>query len=151
MSLERTRPSPLRYSASACGPWAAWPQTARDPVGGHDLLVDGLAHLAHLLRDQPHEEQQRQRTDDQVDLQPQGHGHAPFWPHGSGGAGACRARFMKIMRRDSWRRGWSVPPRAATISCGQTVRFQGDSMIWQTPQAQDFRFGFEITMYVAAR
>ena len=25
------------------------------------------------------------------------------------------------------------------------------SMIWQTPQAQDFRFGFEITMYVAAR
>ena len=24
-------------------------------------------------------------------------------------------------------------------------------MIWQTPQAQDFRFGFEITMYVAAR
>jgi coenzyme PQQ precursor peptide PqqA len=25
------------------------------------------------------------------------------------------------------------------------------NMIWQTPQAQDFRFGFEITMYVAAR
>lgn len=24
-------------------------------------------------------------------------------------------------------------------------------MTWQTPQAQDFRFGFEITMYVAAR
>jgi len=24
-------------------------------------------------------------------------------------------------------------------------------MKWQTPQAQDFRFGFEITMYVAAR
>jgi pyrroloquinoline quinone biosynthesis protein A len=29
---------------------------------------------------------------------------------------------------------------------------QGDScMTWQTPQACDFRFGFEITMYVAAR
>ncbi|NML45603.1 pyrroloquinoline quinone precursor peptide PqqA [Ramlibacter sp. G-1-2-2] len=24
-------------------------------------------------------------------------------------------------------------------------------MKWQTPQAQDFRFGFEITMYIAAR
>jgi pyrroloquinoline quinone biosynthesis protein A len=29
---------------------------------------------------------------------------------------------------------------------------QGDfPMTWQTPQAVDFRFGFEITMYVAAR
>lgn len=25
------------------------------------------------------------------------------------------------------------------------------SMQWQTPQASDFRFGFEITMYVAKR
>jgi pyrroloquinoline quinone biosynthesis protein A len=25
------------------------------------------------------------------------------------------------------------------------------TMTWQTPQAQDFRFGFEITMYIAAR
>lgn len=24
-------------------------------------------------------------------------------------------------------------------------------MTWQPPQAQDFRFGFEITMYIAAR
>ena len=29
---------------------------------------------------------------------------------------------------------------------------QGDcSMQWTTPTASDFRFGFEITMYVAAR
>ncbi len=28
---------------------------------------------------------------------------------------------------------------------------QGDCMTWQTPTAIDFRFGFEITMYVAAR
>jgi coenzyme PQQ precursor peptide PqqA len=29
---------------------------------------------------------------------------------------------------------------------------EGDStMQWQTPSACDFRFGFEITMYVAAR
>ena len=30
-------------------------------------------------------------------------------------------------------------------------RIQENDMRWQTPQAQDFRFGFEITMYVAAR
>jgi coenzyme PQQ precursor peptide PqqA len=34
---------------------------------------------------------------------------------------------------------------------GPFVRIQETLMIWQTPQAQDFRFGFEITMYVAAR
>jgi coenzyme PQQ precursor peptide PqqA len=29
---------------------------------------------------------------------------------------------------------------------------EGDfQMTWQTPQASDFRFGFEITMYVANR
>jgi coenzyme PQQ precursor peptide PqqA len=28
---------------------------------------------------------------------------------------------------------------------------KGDPMTWTTPQACDFRFGFEITMYVAAR
>jgi coenzyme PQQ precursor peptide PqqA len=28
---------------------------------------------------------------------------------------------------------------------------EGDNMTWTTPQACDFRFGFEITMYVAAR
>jgi coenzyme PQQ precursor peptide PqqA len=28
----------------------------------------------------------------------------------------------------------------------------GDSLMqWQTPQACDFRFGFEITLYIAAR
>ena len=30
-------------------------------------------------------------------------------------------------------------------------RLQEMHMKWQTPQAQDMRFGFEITMYVAAR
>lgn len=29
--------------------------------------------------------------------------------------------------------------------------FRRHPMIWQTPTAQDFRFGFEITMYIAAR
>ncbi len=31
-------------------------------------------------------------------------------------------------------------------------RFTGDcTMTWETPSACDFRFGFDITMYVAAR
>jgi coenzyme PQQ precursor peptide PqqA len=30
-------------------------------------------------------------------------------------------------------------------------RLQEMHMKWQTPQAQDMRLGFEITMYVAAR
>jgi pyrroloquinoline quinone biosynthesis protein A len=29
--------------------------------------------------------------------------------------------------------------------------FEETAMIWETPAACDFRFGFEITMYVAAR
>jgi coenzyme PQQ precursor peptide PqqA len=42
----------------------------------------------------------------------------------------------------------SIP--AATVRRCATPT--GDSsMQWQTPQACDFRFGFEITMYVAAR
>ena len=42
----------------------------------------------------------------------------------------------------------SIP--AATVRRCATPT--GDSsMQWQTPQACDFRFGFEITLYVAAR
>ena len=42
------------------------------------------------------------------------------------------------------------------LSAGRQGRDHGglhkeNPMIWQTPQAQDFRFGFEITMYIAAR
>ena len=40
-------------------------------------------------------------------------------------------------------------PAATVRRCATSP---GDSsMQWQTPQACDFRFGFEITMYVAAR
>ena len=43
----------------------------------------------------------------------------------------------------------NVPATAARRSC---CTFKGDpSMTWQTPAATDLRFGFEITMYVAAR
>lgn len=33
----------------------------------------------------------------------------------------------------------------------RATRSRSVSMQWQTPAAADFRFGFEITMYVAAR
>ena len=37
-----------------------------------------------------------------------------------------------------------------TVWCGAIL--DGDFLMqWQTPTASDFRFGFEITMYVAAR
>lgn len=60
-----------------------------------------------------------------------------------------RARFMKIMRPDSWRRGYPATDPAATMFL--PAPHQEIDMTWQTPQAQDFRFGFEITMYVAVR
>ena len=49
----------------------------------------------------------------------------------------------------TWRMGPWCPTRHRPVP--RNAR-QGDSpMTWQTPQASDFRFGFEITMYVAAR
>lgn len=41
-------------------------------------------------------------------------------------------------------------PRAPT-GAGATPETRRLTMTWTTPQAQDFRFGFEITMYVSAR
>ncbi|WP_205964303.1 pyrroloquinoline quinone precursor peptide PqqA [Ramlibacter agri] len=59
-----------------------------------------------------------------------------------------KTRFMKIMRQDSCREGWADPHGPATMAIPFSRR---STMKWQTPQAQDFRFGFEITMYIAAR
>jgi coenzyme PQQ precursor peptide PqqA len=43
-------------------------------------------------------------------------------------------------------------PRRPVRRIHPTQPFQGDfPMTWQTPQAVDIRFGFEITMYAAAR
>jgi coenzyme PQQ precursor peptide PqqA len=68
---------------------------------------------------------------------------------------------MKIMSLNSWCGGWL--PSASTRNIGVEKRFstaptgavpthsQETFMQWTTPQACDFRFGFEITMYVAAR
>ena len=41
-------------------------------------------------------------------------------------------------------------PHATPAGAADTARRRLD-MTWTTPQACDFRFGFEITMYVAAR
>jgi len=41
---------------------------------------------------------------------------------------------------------FSAAPTGAALSHSKEILMQ-----WTTPQACDFRFGFEITMYVAAR
>ncbi len=45
-------------------------------------------------------------------------------------------------------RSREAPAGAVRCLCHSTGDFP---MQWQTPTATDFRFGFEITMYVAAR
>ena len=42
-------------------------------------------------------------------------------------------------------------PRRARRCGAPPTTTKEHPMTWQTPQATDFRFGFEITMYVAAR
>lgn len=71
---------------------------------------------------------------------------------------------MNFMRSDSWPGGWAAAARGPSIRHGIDVvpalsirparrsSPQGDfRMQWQTPTATDLRFGFEITLYVAAR
>ena len=41
--------------------------------------------------------------------------------------------------------------RPACLPGGRRATFRRQRMQWQTPTAIDFRFGFEITLYVAAR
>jgi coenzyme PQQ precursor peptide PqqA len=76
-------------------------------------------------------------------------------------ASGLRRRFMKIMRRDSCRRacggrgcggsmGHGAPVPAVAVRRRATFKKE-TPMQWTTPTATDFRFGFEITMYVAAR
>ena len=60
----------------------------------------------------------------------------------------ARALVMARSRRDH-------TPRDPSPRAHQWVRVprhpENHPMQWQTPTATDFRFGFEITMYVAAR
>lgn len=70
---------------------------------------------------------------------------------------------MKIMRFESCCAGWVRQGTGFSIRSGTTVRPHGARpgpratpqetrpMQWNTPTAIDFRFGFEITMYVANR
>ena len=60
---------------------------------------------------------------------------------------------MKFMRRESWPGGWAVRPcgaRMPPVRCPH-AQSRRPLMQWQTPTATDLRFGFEITLYVAAR
>jgi coenzyme PQQ precursor peptide PqqA len=69
---------------------------------------------------------------------------------------------MKIMSFDSCLQGWVRRGRGFNIRNGTRVfprcppgrratRQETSPMQWNTPTAIDFRFGFEITMYVANR
>jgi coenzyme PQQ precursor peptide PqqA len=49
----------------------------------------------------------------------------------------------------TWAMGHPCPTLRRPVQ--RNVREGDTQMTWQTPQASDFRFGFEITMYVAAR
>ena len=70
---------------------------------------------------------------------------------------------MIFMRPESWRGGCAAMAATASIRHGAASPAQAPGggcahphqethrMQWQTPTATDFRFGFEITLYVAAR
>jgi coenzyme PQQ precursor peptide PqqA len=72
---------------------------------------------------------------------------------------ACE--IMKIMRPESCRGGCAKGGASANLEAGSSIphacRPVGVPlarrlfMVWQTPAATDIRFGFEITLYVAAR
>jgi coenzyme PQQ precursor peptide PqqA len=59
------------------------------------------------------------------------------------------ARGLSVARPAAQDKGWDLNAPAAPAGAVQSTRRL--PMQWQTPQAADIRFGFEITMYVAAR
>jgi coenzyme PQQ precursor peptide PqqA len=68
---------------------------------------------------------------------------------------------MKIMRLESCRGGCAKRGFSANLEAGSLIPRAHRPvdvplarrlfMVWQTPAATDIRFGFEITLYVAAR
>jgi coenzyme PQQ precursor peptide PqqA len=65
---------------------------------------------------------------------------------------------MKIMRHQSLRGGWRLQGIRESMAHGMhqvsrlfVHQLKETAMQWTTPTAQDFRFGFEITAYAAAR
>ncbi len=59
---------------------------------------------------------------------------------------------MKFMRRDSCGGGWAAVRGGASMAAVRCrTCFRRPLMQWQTPTATDLRFGFEITLYAAAR
>jgi len=59
------------------------------------------------------------------------------------------ARGLSAGSQSADHEGWESTSPAAPA--GAVPRSRRLPMQWQTPQAADIRFGFEITMYVAAR
>jgi hypothetical protein len=72
MSFERTRQH-RRLALGRVAPGRALQQLCGHTVGGDDFLLHRLAHAAQLQRQHRGGEQQRQRGDDEVDLQAQAH------------------------------------------------------------------------------
>jgi coenzyme PQQ precursor peptide PqqA len=72
-----------------------------------------------------------------------------------------RQRIKKIMRLESCCKGCAAALASANLEPGISIpalavrwvrhRQRRLFMVWQTPAATDIRFGFEITLYVAAR
>lgn len=68
---------------------------------------------------------------------------------------------MKIMRLDRALSRRHVAARSVEtaraaaarlpVRRGDTVRNRRATMTWETPQARDHRYGFEVTMYIANR
>jgi coenzyme PQQ precursor peptide PqqA len=59
-----------------------------------------------------------------------------------------RGLCASLARGESKTREIRCPAPAARWACHTPRRL---FMVWQTPAATDIRFGFEITLYVAAR
>jgi len=63
---------------------------------------------------------------------------------------------MKIMSLLSRLSGGQLRPSASIVQPGHhfvvpTIRSRRHDMVWETPAAIDYRYGFEINLYIAAR
>ena len=125
--------------------WQALPGPVRIPEGASDVLalafigipcvgrpsaMAGADMLADLLRN----EDRPIVVIGENDAKPDGR-----WPGREG------ALWMQT------RLGELLPGRAVSMKLPPPEHKDATSMQWQTPTAIDFRFGFEITLYVAAR
>lgn len=60
--------------------------------------------------------------------------------------------MARILQLTPLTAGWSAPGRAAKQStCHTIVNLRRSIMTWSKPEFIDWRFGFEITLYIANR